>query len=64
MSLCKVYKSGSEHGETRGMAEARKLLGARLGPATEEDRPPPSVFPMTPAAREAVRLNREKDARK
>ena len=38
-------------------ALARLWLG-RPGPATEADRPPPSTFPMTPAARVALRLSR------
>jgi hypothetical protein len=35
---------------------ALKALGLRKGKPTEADRPPPSLFPMTPAARAAKEL--------
>lgn len=39
------------------------LEHARRGPATDADRPPVSVLPATRASAEAVRLNREHEAR-
>ena len=39
------------------------LEHARRGPATEADAPPVSVLPATRASAEAVRLNREHEAR-
>lgn len=42
-----------------GMTDAlRRLHSGESRPPTPADAPPPSVFPMTPAAREALRLNR------
>jgi hypothetical protein len=40
-----------------GVADAlRPLDEGRLGPPRDDDRPPPSVFPMTKAARAALQL--------
>ena len=42
-----------------GLEDAlRRLWEGRPGPATEADRPPLSIFPMTRAARVALRLSR------
>lgn len=46
---------------SRGLTDALRLLErGRRGPATEADAPPPSLFPMTPAARQALRMWRQK----
>ena len=45
-----------------GLTEALRLLRqARGWPPTEADAPPPSTFPMTPAAREAKRMAKQAD---
>lgn len=47
--------------ERPALADAlRRLYEGRPGPPTEADVPPPSTFPMTPAARAALRLSRKK----
>ena len=45
--------------EARGMAEALRALDLPERSPTELDAPPPSTFPRTPAAREALRLGRK-----
>jgi len=51
-----------EKGYAPGMTAALKALHhARRGKPSPADAPPPSTFPMTPAAREAKRLAREAD---
>ena len=50
----------SPAGFSAGLTDAiKRLRNGRPGPPTPADVPPPSVFPMTPAAREALRLNRQ-----
>lgn len=50
------------HGYCDGMTDAlRRLRLGRVGPPTEADRPPPSLFPMTRAARAAMRYARAYD---
>lgn len=44
--------------ETPALREALKMTTLRPGKPTEADRPKPSVFPMTPAARAALELKR------
>lgn len=45
-------------GLSPGLRDAiRRFHEGRRGPPTPADAPPPSVFPMTPAARLALRLN-------
>lgn len=46
--------------ERPSIAAALRMVYARPGPPTENDRPPPSLFPMTPAARAALDLRRHK----
>lgn len=48
--------------ERPGMKQALMALKAQRRKPTEADRPPPSLFPMTPAAREARRLSRGEDS--
>lgn len=48
--------TGSQHGISPGLAAAEKAAAARKGKPDEADAPPVSTFPMTPAAREALRL--------
>jgi hypothetical protein len=48
--------------ERRALGEALRLLHtARRGPPTEADVPPPSVFPLTKAARAALDMARAAD---
>lgn len=43
-------------GYCAGMTDAlRRLRSGRRGPAADDDRPPPSLFPSTPASRAALR---------
>jgi len=37
------------------LVETLKMIEGRPGPPREEDAPPPSTLPITPAAREALR---------
>lgn len=60
VKLAKKRASQLEHDEAKGLTAALDALGGRSGPPTEFDQPPLSTFPMTPAAREARRLDREK----
>jgi hypothetical protein len=53
-------KGGSRTPERPGMREALRALTLRKGPPTEADRPPPSTLPLTPAAKEALRLKRKR----
>jgi hypothetical protein len=46
--------------EHPALTAARKALGLRKGAPTEDDRPPPSLFPMTPAARAVMELHKRK----
>lgn len=45
-----------ERNDTPGMSAALRGIDSRTGPPSEDDSPPVSTFPMTPAARWAVRL--------
>lgn len=48
-----------DHGYCAGMDDAlRRLKLGRRGPATDADRPPPSILPLTKAARAALRYSR------
>ena len=51
-------KGPDEKPERPGMVAALRALDARVGQPDLSDRPPVSVFPMTPAAAEALRLDR------
>lgn len=45
-----------------GLTDAlRRLREGRSGPPTDADRPPPSLFPSTPASRAAMRLKRQRE---
>jgi hypothetical protein len=46
--------------EHPALTAALKSLGLRTGKPTEADRPPPSLFPMTPAARAAKEMRARK----
>lgn len=46
-----------------GLTLALRFLKGRTGPPTDADRPPVSTFRRTRASDEALRLNREADAR-
>ncbi len=47
-------------GSSPGLSDAlRRLHLGRSGPATDDDRPPPSLFPATAASRTAMRITRE-----
>jgi hypothetical protein len=48
-------RSGLEHSVTAGLAAAERAAAARKGAPDESDAPPVSTFPMTPAAKEALR---------
>lgn len=47
--------------ERPGMAAALAALKKPVGKPTEGDRPPPSTFPMTPAARAALRMSKRNE---
>lgn len=52
----------AEHGYYEGLTDAlRRLRNGRVGAPTEADRPPPSLFPITRAARAALRYARQYD---
>lgn len=57
--LGKARGSPGDIAESAGVRAAKAAAAARKGPPAEADAPPPSTFPMTPAAREALRLWRE-----
>jgi hypothetical protein len=44
--------------EKRALAEARRMAALPSRKPTDADRPPPSTFPMTPAAKVALELGR------
>jgi hypothetical protein len=48
--------------EHPALTEARRAFKGRRGKPTEADRPPPPLFPMTPAARAAKEM-RERQGR-
>ncbi len=49
-----------EHGYCEGLTDAlRRLRSGRPGPPTDADRPPPSIFPITRAARAALNYTRQ-----
>lgn len=49
-----------DHGYRPALSDAlKRLREGRSGPARDEDRPPPSTFPMTPGARAALRYRAE-----
>jgi hypothetical protein len=53
----------TEHGYSEGLTDAlRRLRMGRVGPPTLDDRPPPSLFPVTRAARAALRYARQYDS--
>lgn len=49
---------GPERGLREVDRELRRRHDSEQRPPSDEDRPPVSVFPMTPGAREALRLSR------
>lgn len=52
-----------DHGYCDGMNDAlKRLRNGRSGPPTEDDRPPVSIFPITRAARAALRYARQYDS--
>jgi hypothetical protein len=50
--------SGETPASAGVMIAQQALKTARRGKPTEADRPPPSLFPMTPAARAAIQLRK------
>jgi hypothetical protein len=40
------------------LVQAQRMASLPARKPTEADRPPPSTFPITPAAREALRISR------
>jgi hypothetical protein len=52
--------SGARKWEHPALTEARKAAKGRRGKPSEADRPPPSLFPMTPAARAAKEMRARK----
>lgn len=46
--------------DTDGLTAAVRALDLEKRPPTEADRPPLETFPMTPAARESVRLSKKR----
>jgi hypothetical protein len=44
--------------QKRALADAQRMAGLPSRKPTEEDAPPPSTFPMTPAAKVALELSR------
>ena len=59
MARRQITVSREQQGYCSGLTDAlRRLWNAESRPPTDDDRPPVSTFPMTPAAREALRLSR------